>query len=142
MYMRPTLSAEEARVAMNAMADMATRIAKRPVAIAITDHRGELIHFLRQDEALAFCGEVSTRKAYTAAVAKESSASFSAKYKGVGRTLEEAIGPRASSGQGGVPILTKDGVCLGGIGVSGDSNEGDIAIGRAGVEAMGYNWEA
>jgi uncharacterized protein GlcG (DUF336 family) len=140
MYLRPTLSFEEARSAMNAMLEAAKRIAKRPVAIAIVDHWGELVHFARQDEPLAFCGDVSIRKAFTAAVARESTASFSAKYKSVGRTLEDAIGPRASSGQGGLPILTKDGVCLGGIGVSGDSNDGDIAIGRAGVEAMGYSW--
>lgn len=108
MYMRPTLGYEEARLALNAMLSKWKEIAKRPVSMAIVDHKGNLVHFIRQEESFVFCGEVCTRKAYTAAVAKESSATFSEKYKGAGRTLEAAIGPRASSGQGDVPIITQE----------------------------------
>jgi len=141
MYERLTLSLEDARVAMNAMLDATKRVCKRSVVIAIVDHRGGLMHYARQDEGFVFSSDVAIRKAYTAAMGRLESSAFSATYAKYGRTLEDAVGPQASSGTGGVPILTTEGVCLGGIGVSGDSFDGDVAIGRIGVEAMGLKWK-
>ena len=142
MYDRPNLGLEEAVRGLLAALEEAQKdeAEGRPVVVAIVDHKGELVCYARQDACLEMSKDMAVRKAYTAAIGRRNSADY-AEYieKATGRKIELAMGMQVTSGRGGVVIKRSvDGVCLGGIGVSGAANATrDEEIGRAGIEAMG-----
>ncbi len=142
MYERPTLGIAEAMRALLAALEEAKKdaAAGRPVVIALVDHKGDLVCYARQDHALEMSKEMAIRKAFTAAIGRRDSAEY-AEYiqRQTGLPLELAIGMRATSGRGGVVIKRpSDGLCLGGVGVSGAAAAPrDEEIAQAGIKAMG-----
>ncbi|MEE9286422.1 MAG: heme-binding protein [Dehalococcoidia bacterium] len=142
MYDRPNLGLDEAMRGLLAALEEAKKdeAEGRPVVIAIVDHKGDLVCFARQDGCLEMSKEMAIRKAFTAAIGRRDSADYAAYIEqAMGRSIEVAIGLRVTSGRGGVVIKrSADGVCLGGIGVSGAANAPrDEEVARAGVAAMG-----
>lgn len=111
---------------------------KTQMCIAIVDSGGELKAFHRMDDAWVGSIDISIKKAKTAVF-------FGMPTGQIGK-LSQPGGPlygiEHSNGglitfPGGLPIVDKDGVMVGAIGVSGSSVENDHAVAQAGVDTLG-----
>lgn len=124
----------EAAQRMAAAAEAEARRNGWPVAIAIVDAHGGLIHFQRLDGTQAASLDIALGKARTAARFRRSTKALEDAVAG-GRTVllsVEGILPL----EGGVPI-TVDGEVIGAIGVSGVTSQQDAQVAEAGVAALG-----
>ena len=107
----------------------------KQIAIAVCGPEGELISFLRMDAASPAASRIARNKAYTAACDRKST-------RLMGKFMLEENRPPAFWGDsgitgfgGGIPILSGDQV-IGGIGISGLSEEEDEAIATTAVNAV------
>lgn len=105
------------------------------IAIAVCGPEGELISFLRMDMASPAASKIARNKAYTAAVDRKAT-------KLMGKFMLEQNRPSTFWGDsaitgfgGGVPVM-KDDKVIGGIGVSGLSEEEDERIATASILAV------
>jgi uncharacterized protein GlcG (DUF336 family) len=130
------------------MMDTATAEAQKAgfaVAVAIVDAGGHPVLVQRMDGGRFHTVHSSTTKAVCAAsnmrptTAKGAAAQPLDTMHALGLAL--AAGPeRWTAMDGGYPILF-DGVCVGGIGVSGANWELDDRLAREAVEAIGASWK-
>jgi len=104
------------------------------VAIAILDDGGHLLHLIRMDGASPFNARTAVAKGRTAAESRRSSLVWEERIK-AGRTSMLGM-PGITPVQGGLPIMA-EGVCLGGVGVSGVQSHEDEQIAAAGIKALG-----
>lgn len=109
-----------------------------PVNIALVDAAGVLAAFVRMPGAPLHSIDIAIDKAYTAA-------SFGLATSQWHKVLQEhspavreglVLRPRFVAFGGGLPIL-ENGLRIGGIGVSGGSEQEDEAIAQAGLKAIG-----
>lgn len=123
------LAAAEAAVARGRAMDKA-------VVSAVVDASGDLVALLRADGAFKASIAIARNKAYTAAVFGASTDDLSAALS-ANPTLHHgiAIQPGVILFGGGLPIVI-DGDVIGGIGVSGGSEDDDRACARAGLAAL------
>lgn len=141
MYDRPTLGLDEALRGMQATLAEASGDGT-PVAVAISDHHGNLVCFAAQDGVIEMSKILAPRKAFTAAIGRSDIVTYRSKVQAsTGIPLELLIGPSATTAQGGVPIKRpEDSLILGGVGVSGGSSPSrDDELARAAVAAMGLH---
>ena len=106
-----------------------------PVAVCVIDIHGNLVLQHRMNGAPAFSLEISERKAYTSALVGMRTADLVPLVQ-PGQPLYPLImlsGGRYSAMGGGIP-LTDDGKVFAGVGVSGGTNEQDIAIVEAALQ--------
>ena len=106
---------------------------KKGAAVAVVDAHGELMAMLRTDGCRLSCINVAINKAYTAA--REESPS-----KALGDASKREGFPPTNFGElryvtwgGGVPIRTADGEVVGAVGVSGLTEDEDIALAELGA---------
>ena len=108
------------------------------VNVAVVDVSGVLVAFLRMPGAPLHSIDIAIDKAYTAA-------SFGLATSQWHKVLQEhspavreglVLRPRFVAFGGGLPIL-ENGLRIGGIGVSGGSEQEDEAIAQAGLKAIG-----
>ena len=132
MRTKPVLTLEDCRK----ITDAAMAEAKKNnwiVCIAILDDGGHLLHLVRMDGASPFNARTAVAKGKTAAETRRSSANWQERIK----SRPELMGmPDITPVQGGLPI-TIEGVCVGGIGVSGVQSHEDEQICAAGIKALG-----
>ena len=102
-------------------------------AIAVVDVHGELLAFLRTDGCKLPSIQIAINKAYTAARERTASAN-------VGIQSREMPFPMTNFGElryvtwgGGLPVL-HNGTVVGAVGVSGLTEEEDIALAQIGVD--------
>jgi uncharacterized protein GlcG (DUF336 family) len=128
---------EDAQKAIEAARQKAVAIETR-MCIAVVDSGANLKAFLRMDDAWVGSIDIAIKKASTAV--------FFAMPTGQIGQVSQPGGPlygiEHSNGglitfPGGLPIVDKDGVMIGAIGVSGSSVENDNAVAQAGVQALG-----
>ncbi|WP_022885983.1 GlcG/HbpS family heme-binding protein [Glaciibacter superstes] len=109
----------------------------QPMNIAVVDAGGQLISHVRMDGAWMGSIDISINKAWT-------SRAFDIQTKDLGdnsQPTQQFYGIHASNGgkvmifAGGIP-LSRDGVVVGGIGVSGGSGEQDQTVAEAGLAAL------
>lgn len=107
------------------------------VAVAIADSQGYLVAFGRDDSVAPPIGGFATDKAYTAATLRKATAEFGERMTS-NPTLSLGIGnrDRLLTWGGGVPIF-EDGVCIGGIGVSGAQDFEDIECAERALKQEG-----
>jgi glc operon protein GlcG len=132
MNTRPVLTLEDCRK----IAAAAEAEAKRNtwnVAIAILDDGGHLLHFIRMDGATPANARIAVEKGRTAAESRRSTNMWEERVK-QGR-LSMLRMPGVTPVQGGLPIVV-DGVCVGGVGVSGVQSHEDEQIAAAGIRAL------
>jgi len=105
------------------------------LAVAVVDAHGELLGFLRTDGCRLSSIQIAISKAYTAA--REHIPS-----KELGRRSREEGFPMTNFGElkyvtwgGGVPIVV-DGEVVGAVGVSGLTEDEDIAYAELGIQAI------
>ncbi|MCC7485199.1 MAG: heme-binding protein [Burkholderiales bacterium] len=138
------LTLEGARKMMDTVVEEARR-AGFAVAVAIVDAGGHPVLIQRMDGGRFHTVHSSTTKAVCAAsnmrptTAKGAAAQPLDTMHVVGLAL--AAGPgRWTAMEGGYPIIV-EGVCIGGIGVSGANWELDDRLAREAVEALGAGWK-
>jgi uncharacterized protein GlcG (DUF336 family) len=112
--------------------------AARGVAVvaAVADAAGDLVACLRADGAFSTSISIARDKAYTAAIFGLSTDALHEAVSGR-EVLRDGIGARPGLVLfgGGMPIL-HDGAVIGGIGVSGGSEDDDRACAEAGLAAL------
>ena len=129
-----------------AKAIMATAIAKAreagiAISVAITDAGGHLILLERMDGGRFHTVHSSTTKAVCAASNRRPTSSHGAQAQPL--DTAHAIGLALAAGaerwtamEGGFPVIV-DGVCVGGVGVSGGDWATDARIAREAIESIG-----
>lgn len=131
-----TLTLHEAQTIITAAAARADEVGQ-PVNIAVVDAGGNLIAHVRQDGAWIGSIDISIKKAWT-------SRAFDIQTKDLGdnsQPNQQFYGIHGTNDgkviifAGGVP-LKRDGLVIGGIGVSGGSGEQDQTIAEAGLAAL------
>ena len=131
MKSKPVLTATELDP-MLAAARAETQANGLSMSIAIVDDGGYLLRLERHDGAGAMTPAVALAKARTAALMRGST-----------RLLAERVAAEPAllrlteylPMEGGLPIVV-DGICVGGIGVSGGKPDEDEGIGRAGLATL------
>jgi glc operon protein GlcG len=136
MYPYGKVSSSEAIKLIEHVVKEAEKINKA-VAVAVAGPEGELISFLRMDGANAASSVIAQNKAYTSARDRKTT-------REMGKYMREKESPPAFWGDegitgfgGGVPISQNANV-IGGIGVSGLSQDEDERIALAAIQAV-YN---
>jgi glc operon protein GlcG len=131
MYTTDKISSKEAQDMIRHVIFEAEKINK-PVAVAICGPEGELLAFLRMDGASPAASLIAQNKAYTAARDRKST-------REMGEFMTTHHRPQAYWGDpsitgfgGGVPVTQQNKV-IGGVGVSGLSEEEDERIATAAI---------
>jgi uncharacterized protein GlcG (DUF336 family) len=107
-----------------------------PMAMAVSDCGGNLLAFERMDNTMLASVQIALDKAYTAVFGKQHTGEFSGAYR-AGVLIPLFFHERWITFPGGFPI-TKDGVILGGLGVSGGVIE-DLYVAQAALKAGGFD---
>ncbi|MDO9143341.1 MAG: heme-binding protein [Rhodoferax sp.] len=110
------------------------------INIAVVDLGGNLAAFLRMPGAFLHSIDIAIDKAYTAASFGLPTSQWHGALQEHSDAVREGIvlRPRFVAFGGGLPIL-EAGQRIGGIGVSGGSEEQDEACAQAGLKAIGLN---
>jgi len=122
---------DDAAAAVDAIRRELERLGKSAV-IAVADAHGELIAFLRMDDAPFSSIAVACNKAYTAARLRRTTREQGARVAARGIEMSYYGDARLTGFGGGVPVVV-DGATLGAIGVSALSDEEDEALAGIGV---------
>jgi glc operon protein GlcG len=133
MKTRPMLTLEDCR-RISAAAEAEAKRNSWNVCIAILDDGGHLLHLVRMDGASPANARIAMEKGRTAAESRRSSAVWEERIK-AGRNSMLGM-PGITPVQGGLPIMA-EGVCLGGVGVSGVQSHEDEQIAAAGIKVLG-----
>lgn len=132
-----TVSLDDARRVIGAGAQAAAGAVGQPMNIAVVDAGGDLVAHVRMDGAWRGSVAISIDKAFTARA-------FDIATKDLADNAQpgqQFYGIHASNGgrvmifAGGIP-LTKDGVVVGAVGVSGGTGEQDQAVAEAAAAAF------
>lgn len=136
MQQRTFLGINEAMAGIRAMQQGAIDHPGRPVALIIVDHHGEMVAFSCQANAnAALARQNAFKKAYTSACMRAHLRDFTQRLKDQG-SAALTMNPSFTSGLGGMVIATSDGVILGGIGVSGRTDQEDQDLADTGLGAV------
>lgn len=138
MYTIQKVSSIEAQQLIAHAVKEAEKIGK-PVAVAITGPEGELIAFLRMDGVHAASVKIAQNKAYTSAVDRKSTREMGA-YMRENNTPPAFWGDKHITGFGGGMPVVIDGTVIGGIGVSGLSQEEDERIASTAIISVYKNF--
>jgi glc operon protein GlcG len=133
MKTRSMLTLDDCRK-ISAAAEAEARKNNWNVCIAIFDDGGHLLHLVRMDGASPANARIAVGKGKTAAETRRSTLNWEERIKG-GRVAMLGM-PGVTPVQGGLPIVV-DGICLGGVGVSGVASHEDEQIAAAGIKALG-----
>ena len=134
--MKQTLSLELADIKNIAAAAEACALQNNwAVTIAIVDAGGHLLWLQRLDGAAPLSAHIAPAKARAAAVGRKDTKAFEEMINN-GRTAFLSAPFVDGLLEGGV-MITKDGQCLGAVGVSGVKSSEDAQIAAAGIAALG-----
>jgi len=132
MKTRPMLTLEDCRK-ISAAAEAEAKNNHWNVCIAILDDGGHLLHLVRMDGASPANARIAMEKGRTAAESRRSSLIWEERIK-AGRNAMLGM-PGITPVQGGLPIIV-EGICVGGVGVSGVQSHEDEQIAAAGIKAL------
>jgi uncharacterized protein GlcG (DUF336 family) len=132
MKTRPMLTLEDCR-RISTAAEAEAKKNNWIVCIAILDDGGHLLHLVRMDGASPANARIAQGKGRTAAETRRSSAVWEERIK-AGRNSMLGM-PGVTPVQGGLPIIV-EGICVGGVGVSGVQSHEDEQIAAAGIKAL------
>ena len=132
MKTRPMLTLEDCKK-ISAASEAEAKKNNWNVCIAILDDGGHLLHLARMDGATPANSRIAVGKGRTAAESRRSTAMWEERIK-AGRHAMLGM-PGITPVQGGLPIVI-DGVCIGGVGVSGVQSHEDEQIAKAGIDTL------
>ena len=110
-----------------------------PMAMAISDSGGNLLAFQRMDNTMLVSTQIAMDKAFTSVFGKLPTGAFGGAYKG-GELVPLFFHERWITFNGGYPII-KDGILMGGLGVSGGRIE-DNYVARVILKTGGFDYSA
>ena len=140
-HTRKTLGLAESRAALDAMIAKARDMGGRPVAIVLCDDRGGAIcQAAMAGVNSALARQNAFRKAYTSACMRIDTLGFAERVNAMPGGLAGLGNPHFFAGGGGVVLAAGDGMIIGGIGVSGRTNEEDEEIAQAGKAVVLSIW--
>jgi glc operon protein GlcG len=131
MKNRPMLTLEDCRK-ITAAAEAEARKNNWNVCIAILDDGGHLLHLARMDGASPANARIAVEKGRTAAETRRSTKAWQER---IAKRPELLNMPQVTPVQGGLPIMV-EGVCVGGVGISGVQSHEDEQIAAAGIKAI------
>ena len=131
MKNRPMLTLEDCRK-ITVAAEAEARKNNWNVCIAILDDGGHLLHLARMDGASPANARIAVEKGRTAAETRRSTTAWQER---IAKRPELLNMPQVTPVQGGLPIMV-DGVCVGGVGISGVQSHEDEQIAAAGIKAV------
>lgn len=134
MYQVGKVSSSEALDLICKTVELAQKINKH-IAVAVTGPEGELISFLRMDGANPASAQIAQSKAYTSARDCKSTRAQGEFMRNENREHGYWTDSRITGFGGGLHIIQNNKV-IGGIGVSGLSEEEDERIAREAIEAV------
>jgi len=105
-------------------------------AVAVVDSHGELVAFLRSDRCPLASINNAVNKAFTAAREGVPSRTIGERSREEGFPLTNFGDPRYIGWGGGLPIV-REGAVIGAVGVSGLSEDEDIALAQLGLDGLG-----
>lgn len=123
-----------------ALVDSAIEIAnewKVSISVAIVDGHGDSMAFGRMDDALLVTISVAEAKAYTTVRERKSTAELKLWVQSTGKDMSYWPDKKMTCMGGGVPIKA-NGKVIGGIGVSGLSEEDDEKLGLEALKRNGF----
>ncbi len=107
-----------------------------PMGMVAVDRAGQIVASSRMDGASAMTLEIAFKKAWTSAMASAPTAYvMNFVTSDQGSTISMPHVSNFSVIAGGIPVIV-DGVCVGGIGVSGASADLDLKVAEAAVAAL------
>lgn len=138
MHRRPYLGLEEALAGVRATMRAAEERPGRPIAVAAVDPRGDLICFAANGEVnTALARQNAFKKAFTSACMRVNTKDLAEQAKSRGTTIADFGQPNFMGGGGGMVITRpSDRLVLGGLGVSGRTNEEDQELAEVGLQAV------
>jgi glc operon protein GlcG len=107
----------------------------KTAAIAVADSHGELVAFVRMDGTLLSSGPLAVNKAFTAARLNRPTRVLGETLRARGTDVAFYGDPRYVGFGGGMPAVV-DGRVIGGVGVSGLSDDDDEALAALGVAML------
>jgi glc operon protein GlcG len=134
---KPRLTLAGAQAVLAAAEQRATQMGI-PMDIAVVDDGGHLLAFARMDGAKLSSVEIAVAKAHCAAIRRlPTGPARQGDQVNVVVSLGLAVSSRGRQIplRGGLP-LEVDGVCVGAIGVSNGSEDQDVDVAQAGVQAL------
>jgi glc operon protein GlcG len=134
MYQAVNLSHADAQ-SMIAAVQKRLESEKKAAAIAVTDSHGELLAFLRTDGCKLPSVYIAINKAFTAAREAKPSGEIGEASRRTPYPMTNFGTLRYTAWAGGVPVLYQ-GKVVGAVGVSGLTEEEDVALARLAVEAV------
>lgn len=132
MLTKPILTLEDAKVLATA-AEVEARANNWNVVIAVVDDGGHLLYLQRNHDTQFGSVDTAIMKA-NAAVAFKRPTKTSEEAVLSGRLIHLAL-PGVIPAEGGIPVI-RDGIVIGGIGVSGVRSAQDGQIAQAGIVAL------
>jgi glc operon protein GlcG len=123
-----------------AIVDSAMEVAnewKVSISVAIVDSHGDSMAFGRMDDALLVTISVAEAKAYTTVRERKSTAELKLWVQSTGKDMSYWPDKKMTCMGGGIPIKA-DGKVIGGIGVSGLSEEDDEKLGLEALKRNGF----
>jgi uncharacterized protein GlcG (DUF336 family) len=108
-----------------------------PMAMAVSDNGGNLVAFSRMDNTALFAIQIAMDKAYTAVFSKLPTGKLGAAYH-TGQLIPLFFHERWITFQGGYPLI-KNGVIMGGLGISGGMIE-DIYVAKVMLKTGGFEY--
>ena len=105
-----------------------------PMGISIVDIHGNLVGFIKMDGTFAHTNHTSFSKAYTSASVRRPTHEMKIPPAITGE-IASVTGGKFTVLPGGFPLVIKGSV-VGGIGVGGGNAEEDMAVAKAGAEAL------
>jgi glc operon protein GlcG len=133
LYMKAALTLEAAKAISSAAEAEADKNGWN-VAIAITDDKGELIHFIKKDKTTNAAVSIAQKKAFHAAYYRRNTKFHEGLLAEGNANIGVLSLPDSMPIEGGIPLIY-EGDVIGAIGVSGLASDDDGRVAQKGVEA-------
>jgi glc operon protein GlcG len=140
MFTTEVLGLKEAKAAVEAILEEASKDPGQPVSVAVVDHQGEIVCAARMDRATPMLNYMALKKARSSATTGKNTRDW-LEFLGKRNYTSHDFVPEATRIPGGAAIVKPGGstVVFGGIGVSGRTGNGDEALSITGLKALQRN---
>jgi len=137
MFTREVLGLKEAKTAVDAVLEEASKDPGQPVSVAIVDHQGEIVCAARMDGATPMFNYMAIKKARSSATTGKNTRDW-LEFLGKRNYAPHDFVPEATRIPGGAAIVEPgvSAVVFGGIGVSGRTGNEDEALSITGLKAI------
>ena len=102
-----------------------------PISFAFVDTQGELLWFERMDHASPYTAPTAIAKAYTAIRTNSTTQSFNEQVQKEQLSVGDFMDAKLTTLLGGAPLVEANGITIGALGISSNSQDRDQALANA-----------